>query len=284
MALVLAVAAAVHPSRALAQAAADTLRVGLVVQDSAARTGEAASAARGVRMGMEEAARSASLFGRAVSLAEGADADRLVSESRVQALLGGFSEDECRALGELAARRGVIFVDLGCGADALRGSDCRRTTFHVTPSAAMLGDAARLAGVADGQVEAWNERLDRFGADQLNQRYRARFGQGMDGAAWAGWFAVKALWESSLRARSSSAEAVMGWLESPATQFDGHKGRPLSFRAWDHQLRQPLYVTSASGGEPVEVPRATPGADESSRDILDRLGTPRERSTCKMGA
>jgi hypothetical protein len=91
------------------------------------------------------------------------------------------------------------------------------------------------------------------------------------------------LWESALRARSAEPAALLRYLESDAAQFDGHKGRPLSFRSWDHQLRQPLYVTAPSADASVEVPRGQPGAGESSRDVLDRLGTPREKSECRMG-
>ncbi|HSU13700.1 ABC transporter substrate-binding protein [Longimicrobium sp.] len=265
------------------QPVGDTLRIGLVLPDSASRTKEMASAARGVRMGVEEAAHSAALFGRTVTLAEGADADRLVADGRVQALLGGFGDAECRALQGVARARGVVWIDLGCDADALRGRECAAAGFHVAPSAAMMADAAAQAAVADGRVEAWDARLERFGADQLNQRFRARFGEGMDSQGWVGWFAVKMLWESTLRARSSAPDALMRYLSSDAAQFDGHKGRPLSFRAWDHQLRQPLYVVSPAAPDPVEVPRAAPGSDTPSRDVLDRLGTPRGRTECGIG-
>jgi len=263
------------------QPAGDTLRVGVVLPDPAARTEAMASAARGVRMGADEAARSAGLFGRAVVLVEGADAEALVRGGRVRALLGGFTAAECQALADTADRLGVVYVDLGCDANALRGAGCRANAFHAAPSAAMRADAIAQAGVANGRAEAWDARLDRFGADQLNDRYRARYGVGMDAQAWVGWFAVKVLWESSLRARAATPAALAAYLRSDAARFDGHKGRALSFRAWDGQLRQPLYVTSPSSPGPVELPRATPSGDATSRDVLDRLGTPRERSECR---
>jgi hypothetical protein len=281
--LALLLPALLHAGSAAAQQpAGDTLRIGLVLPDSAARTAEMRAAARGVRMGVEEAARSASLFGRAVVLVEGTDAARLLDAGRVQALLGGFATEECQALAAVAERAGAPFLSLGCDADALRGPGCRQAAFHVAPSAAMLADAVAQAGVADGRAAAWDARLERFGADQLNQRFRVRFGEGMDSQGWVGWFAVKVLWESTLRARTTERGALLRYLGSDAAQFDGHKGRPLSFRGWDHQLRQPLYV-AAPGAEPAEVPRAAPGSDEPSRDLLDRLGTPQGRSTCRFG-
>ncbi|HKP75494.1 MAG TPA: ABC transporter substrate-binding protein [Longimicrobiaceae bacterium] len=271
------------PGAAAQQPGGDTLRIGLVLPDSASRTPEMRSTARGVQLGLEEAGRSAALFGRAVVLVESADAEVVLEHGRVQALLGGFAAEECEALAAAAERGHVLFLDLGCGADALRGERCGAAAFHVVPSDAMRADAVAHAGVADGRAEAWDARLERFGADQLNQRFRARFGEGMDSQGWVGWFAVKLLWESTLRARGTDPAALARYLSSDAAQFDGHKGRPLSFRTWDHQLRQPLYVT-ASSVDPVEVPRASPGADVASRDLLDRLGTARERSQCHLPA
>ena len=103
----------------------------------------------------------------------------------------------------------------------------------------------------------------------------------MDSQGWVGWFGVKVLWESALRARAANPAALLAFLRSDAARFDGHKGRALSFRPWDGQLRQPLYVTSAASAAPVEVPRATPSDEASSLDVLDRLGTPRERTECR---
>ena len=277
--LLLLPASFVHLDAAHAQQpAGDTLRIGLVLPDSAARTPAMRSAARGVRMGVEEAARSAALFGRTVVLVEGSDAARMLSEQRVQAIAGGFAAEECRALADAAERTGAVYLDLGCDADALRGVECRASAFHLAPSAAMAADAVRLAAVDGGRAEAWDARLERFGADQLTQRFRARFGEGMDSQGWVGWFAVKLLWESTLRARSTDPAALRRWLSSDVAQFDGHKGRPLSFRAWDHQLRQPLYVAAPSG-DPVEVPRS---ADVPSRALLDQLGTSRQASSCRI--
>lgn len=95
-------------------------------------------------------------------------------------------------------------------------------------------------------VVLWAPTLERYGASQINDRYRGRYHLPMDAGAWAGWVAVKIVVEAALRARSSHADAILSYLESPVANFDGHKGWPLSFRVADHQLRQPLYVVSAA--------------------------------------
>ncbi|MBV9773595.1 MAG: ABC transporter substrate-binding protein [Gemmatimonadetes bacterium] len=263
--------------------APEALRVALVTSAGAG----AASGGRGVTLGVEEAARTGALFGQRIELrtvAAGA-AERLVRAERPTALIGGWDPASARALGALADAAGVLFLNAGSPADALRGAECRRNVFHVEASDAMYRDA--LAGDAGGATRAvlWHPALERFGAAQLNDRFRARFHTAMDGPAWAGWMAVKLLWEASLRARTTDPAGVRAWLEREGTQLDGHKGWPLSFRAWDHQLRQPLYrvAPAAGGGTRLvgEVPTRAPDAAGSSRELLDRLGAGPSTSTCR---
>ena len=263
---------------------------------------EASSAARGARMGAEEAARAATMLARRVSLVVDRDARRLVEERRVQVLIGGLEPAECDALARLAGERDVLWLNVGCADDALRGAGCRRRVFHVAPSEAMRRDAMRHDAMrhdaarreAPGpwpegaRAVAWHPALERFGAEQLNARWRARFGgamDGMDDAAWAAWFAVKVAWEGSSRARSAEPARLASWLERADTRFDGHKGRPLSFRPWDHQLRQPLYVVAgAPGAETVAEVPPPPRGEESAAESLDRLGAGAEASACRWGA
>jgi ABC-type branched-subunit amino acid transport system substrate-binding protein len=278
-ALALAGGAAVLAPRAARPAPqGGTLRIELAAPPAGGRTAAVESAVRGVTLGVEEAARTGGLFGRRVELRAVDAAEALVERDGVAALVGGWDEDSCRALAALAGSAGVLFLNAGCTADALRGPACGRGTFHVEASDAMRRAAlaqGRPEGAAASQAALWHPSLERFGAAQLNQRFRARFAAEMDGPAWAGWMAVKALWEASLRARSTDPAALRAHLEREGTQLDGHKGWPLSFRAGDHQLRQPLYLVAGGGARVVgEVP-ARPADGASSRELLDRLaGTP----------
>jgi ABC-type branched-subunit amino acid transport system substrate-binding protein len=261
----------------------DALRIAFV-----AGAADGSSAARGVTLGVEEAARTGELMGRRIELvtADSVDATRNLA-SPVAALIGGFDEAGCRALGEVATSMDAVFINVGCRADALRAESCGRGVFHVEASARMYAGALAARGKEEGmdatEAALWHPSLERFGAGQLNDRYRARFGAEMDGAAWAGWMAVKALWEASLRARTVQGAGLRAYLECGGTQFDGHKGWPLSFRAWDHQLRQPLYlVAPADGATRVvgEVPARSTGDESPSRDLLDALDADASASAC----
>jgi PQQ-dependent catabolism-associated beta-propeller protein len=163
--------------------------------------------------------------------------------------MGGFDEETCRALSDLAERERVLYLNVGCRADLLRGE--RRYTFHVEASEAMYEEAAgppppdpalpRLASAL------WHPGLSRYGAPQLNDRFLRRFGQPLGADAWAGWMAVKVLWEASLRSGAADGATLAAYLEDERAEFDGHKGESLRFDPVDHQLRQPLYLVYPGG-------------------------------------
>jgi ABC-type branched-subunit amino acid transport system substrate-binding protein len=263
---------------------ATPLRLLLVVP---AGGGAPASAARGVTLGVEEAARTGQLVGRTAQMrtAAPAAAEAALRRGGIGALVGGFDEESAREMDALAGSVGIPFLNVGASADSLRGARCSRGTFHVEASARMYADALAAGGKQPPGTRAvlWHPKLERFGASQLNARFRARFGTAMDGPAWAGWLAAKALWEASLRARSTEPAALAAYLENGSTQFDGHKGWPLSFRAWDHQLRQPLYLSAGQGAASrvvAELP-ARPDPEQASRDLLDRYGATARTTTCQ---
>jgi ABC-type branched-subunit amino acid transport system substrate-binding protein len=258
------------------------LRIGVLSSSEA--TDATSAMALGIKLGVDEATHAAALFGGSIELVPVTLAS--LREQHLSAVIGGDGLERCRALAAAADLAGTAYVNASCSSDSLRGNDCRATTFHVAPSDAMYRDALSQASAPAGaRAVAWDPSLARFGADTLNERFRARFNTPMTAEAWLGWLAVKVLWESSLRARSTDAKMLMQYMARDGTQFDGHKGRPLSFRQWDHQLRQPIYIVGQDerGSTKViaELPAAGP-PEEASRDALDRLGTPASRSICRM--
>jgi hypothetical protein len=103
--------------------------------------------------------------------------------------------------------------------------------------------------------------------------------------------AAKILAEGVLRARSVDGPALIAYLEGRRAQFDGHKGLSLTFRPWDHQLRQPVYLVRAlpegtaardAFEHVAELPLGDAPPGTSSRDFLDRLGDGPEQTACRF--
>jgi hypothetical protein len=128
--------------------------------------------------------------------------------------------------GELLDVDAVMVNAIGSadGERAVCGSD----VWHVAP----LERHKRAASQNhSGGAAAWHHDLERFGAQQLNDRFRAAGIEHPAGQEWCGWMAVKCIWESSLRNQPLDR-----------MKFDGHKGRSLFFGAQSHNLVQPIYI------------------------------------------
>lgn len=243
-----------------------------------------ASGLRGVTLGVEEAGRAGQLMGRDVEVML-LDPARVAARAGMMptAVVGGWDEADCREMSRLAETADILFMNVGCRSAGEWA--CGRNVFHVQASERMYAHALAAQGLAQApEAVLWHPSLERYGAAQLNERFAARFGVGMDGPAWAGWMAVKAVWEASLRARTTEVAALRAWLEREGTHFDGHKGWPLSFRPADHRLRQPLYLAEPLPGGATrivgEVPERRGEEEAPSRELLDRLGADPSAPAC----
>jgi ABC-type branched-subunit amino acid transport system substrate-binding protein len=236
--------------------------------------------ARGIKLGVSEAQHAAALFNRQITRLElSAGGVGRARNDGAQALVFAGSPASAHRLAAECSDEGLIFLNASSTDDALRREHCGPLVFHVAASAAMLADARSTAKQqAAGEVVMWHSSLERFGAAQLNDRFLESQGVPMTSEAWGGWMAVKIIWEAFLRAPSSAASGLAEHLAAATTHFDGHKGVPLSFRSWDHQLRQPLYIPAANG--PVTEVPAPSGPDASIRDLLDGIGDKQGESKC----
>lgn len=245
-------------------------------------TGSDEDFAKGVRMGIDEAARAASLFSKRISLSriEPRDGETMsaaierLSSAQVHALVAFSSADELSAMASACERHGIVLFNCGSRADSLRRNSCR-SLFHIEASDAMYADAGRWNAAAK-RIVLWDAGLEKYGAAQLNDRFLSAAGRPMTSSAWAGWLAVKIAWESFLRSPAS----IHAWLTAGPSQFDGHKGAPLSFRAWDRQLRQPLYATADRITEVPDLGRTV----LPTRELLDTLGDGPGMQSCPAPA
>jgi hypothetical protein len=181
----------------------DTIRFGL-----APDTSEALAA--GVRFGLAEAARAASLLGHRLEMATDAP---IIIDADASIVTGGVT---------FALKAGAAAYD-----EAL-------ATARV--------EAAVPANAEHAKVVEWHHALHRYGASELNDRFFKAAGARMRAEHWLGWLAVKVITEASMRT------APGGGLPAAIARgrFDGHKGVALTFAADTRRLLQPLYVIDTS--------------------------------------
>jgi ABC-type branched-subunit amino acid transport system substrate-binding protein len=115
----------------------------------------------------------------------------------------------------------------------------------VTQSREYLAAAFDLAGppaAAAARVALWETTLVEGSSGQLNERFTSRFARPMDPHGWAAYEAISILHQVAAATGSLESASASEYLIKGTTTFSSAKGTALSFRSWDHQLRQPLYV------------------------------------------
>lgn len=226
----------------------------------------------GVMLSLAEIRRAAALFNRRAPAIVAREGDVIIAALDTQ---------DTRSLAEKADSAKRVILNCNARDDSLRRDLCSPFVFHVEASDAMY-EAASKAVATGSRAVLWSSRLEKYGASQLNDRFSAAYSAPMSPAAWAGWFAVKAVWEAMLRSRSDDPSSIAAYMASESAEFDGHKGAPLSFRKWDHQLRQPLYALddSGKGGGVQDVPDLG-RSSLPARELLDTIGDPAAVRQCR---
>lgn len=122
----------------------------------------------------------------------------------------------------------------------------------------------------------WHWAWERHGAPQLNGRFLKKAKRLMSGYDWSAWMAVKTISEALLRTRSREFGPLSAFILGNEIVLDGFKGHRLSYRPWNRQLRQPLFLTT---GEWV-IARAPLDGFLHATNNLDTLGFDDKDSEC----
>jgi ABC transporter substrate binding protein (PQQ-dependent alcohol dehydrogenase system) len=136
-----------------------------------------------------------------------------------------------------------------------------------------------VVGTAGLAATAWSWSWDRDAAVQLQHRYeKASPPRRMNGGDWAAWEAVKAVTQAVMRTHSTAFDAVKEFLLSDKLNLDTVKGNAGSFRAWDHQLRAPILLSTAD----AVIERAPLPQYLHQTNVLDTLGIDAPETACRF--
>lgn len=148
----------------------------------------------------------------------------------------------------------------------------------------------------DHRLQLWETTFaENPEGEDFNTRYTTRYSQVADPTAWSAYFAVKIYYEAVMAVGSTNGEEIVAYLESPEATFDVAKGTDLSFRRWDHQLRQPIYVVKVDQEADwipsqlytrigiAEYETTLPGVEgATTNDQLDVYGDDAESARCTV--
>ena len=87
---------------------------------------------------------------------------------------------------------------------------------------------------------AWHRVLEQWGAAQLQSRFTKLSDRWMNSEDYAAWAAVRSVAEAVTRKKTTDVKTVNKYIRSEDFELAAFKGRKLSFRTWNGQLRQPI--------------------------------------------
>lgn len=122
----------------------------------------------------------------------------------------------------------------------------------------------------------WAPVVEQWGAAQLQSRFEDDAKRQMRPEDYAAWAAVRAIGEAVTRTQSGDPETLRAFMLSDDFELAGFKGRPLTFRQWNGQLRQPIPLVHAR----ALVANAPLEGFLHQRTELDTLGLDEPESQC----
>ena len=134
-----------------------------------------------------------------------------------------------------------------------------------------------VVGASGLMAATWHPQWERNGGPQLSRRFQRLAKRPMQGQDWAAWAAVKAVAAGLVDEPNAGIPQQLKRLRSGTVYLDGFKGPRLSFRLWDGQLRQPIFLSHIDG----VVGLAPLEGVLHPTEVMDTLGVDEKESTCK---
>nr|WP_314481174.1 ABC transporter substrate-binding protein [uncultured Pseudomonas sp.] len=133
-----------------------------------------------------------------------------------------------------------------------------------------------VAGTQGLTPTGWHKTVETFGAAQLQKRFETQAGRWMNDRDFAAWMAVRSVATAVSKLRAAEPKAMRELLVSEQLPLDGFKGRKLSYRPWNGELRQPI---------PLVQPRALVSTSPQEGFLhpsneMDSLGFDKADVTC----
>ncbi|MFQ3221186.1 MAG: ABC transporter substrate binding protein (PQQ-dependent alcohol dehydrogenase system) [Paraglaciecola sp.] len=97
-----------------------------------------------------------------------------------------------------------------------------------------------VVGGAGLEALAWHRVIEQWGAAQLQTRFTKLSSRDMNEVDFSGYLAVRSVAQATQNVRSNDGAKIIEFIRSPDFELAAYKGRKLSYRAWNGQLRMPI--------------------------------------------
>jgi ABC transporter substrate binding protein (PQQ-dependent alcohol dehydrogenase system) len=136
-----------------------------------------------------------------------------------------------------------------------------------------------VVGTQGLQATSWDKSYTESGAMHFQNaipRIAKRPPVERDYTAWLGF---RALADSAMKSGKVAPQEVKAYMLSDQFKLEGFKGQAMSFRSWDHQMRQPVVL---GGGTRVPVSTSPQEGFLHPTNVTDTLGFDKPETKCKF--
>lgn len=89
----------------------------------------------------------------------------------------------------------------------------------------------------------WHRSHEQYGSARLQRDFEKFAGRRVTESDYLAWLAIKLLGEAIMRGGSVNLSDMRAFILSEELALAAYKGRPLNFRRWNQQLRQPILLS-----------------------------------------
>ena len=146
--------------------------------------------------------------------------------------------------------------------------------------------AAGIDSISGHWQSLWFHGLTTPGAAAFTKRFVDKFGLPPDNQAWGDYIAVRIMLQAMAETKSTETAKIVEYFEKGAS-FDLLKARKGTFRPWDHQLLQEMYVVVVKDKAKMkdkwdifDLVETVPGSGES----LEMIQPTQQENPCTLGA
>lgn len=135
-----------------------------------------------------------------------------------------------------------------------------------------------VAGTAGLMPSAWHPASEQWGGTQIQNRFLKATGRRMLSKDMSAWTAARIIGEAATRTRSADPAEIAAFIRSDDFSIAAFKGQKLTFRRWNWQLRQPIFI-----GDGRSVVSTSPQEGFLHQfSELDTLGIDRPETKCVL--
>jgi len=135
-----------------------------------------------------------------------------------------------------------------------------------------------VAGTAGLVPSPWHPASEQWAGIQMQNRFLKTTGRHMLSRDMSAWTAVRVVGEAATRSKGSDPETMDAYLRSDKFSVAAFKGQKLTFRPWNLQLRQPIFL-----GDSRSVVSTSPQEGYLHQvSELDTLGIDQPETKCTL--